>query len=142
MVPACVGQMDAVPMLPSNKADRSRLPRPSGPRLAAGAGGEEIPPDTPLEREIAGAFARVFGHEIQSVEADFFLDLGGHSLFASMAVSDLRHHPELRHLAIADVYAYPTVRGLARHLERHVAAVDISRTANVGPIRHRGRPVS
>jgi non-ribosomal peptide synthetase-like protein len=139
MVPAHVERIDAVPMLPSHKADRSRLPRPSGPRLAAGAGGDQIPPETPLEREIAGAFARVFGHEILSVEADFFLDLGGHSLFAAKVVSDLRHDPELRHLAIADLYAHPTVRELARHVEKHAAHG--LQTVNAGAVRHADRRV-
>ncbi len=94
MVPAFIELLDAIPMLPSDKADRSRLPRPAGPRLAAGDGdGDEVPPETPLEREIAAAWAQVFGHEISSVEADFFLDLGGHSLFAAQVVSDLRRKP-------------------------------------------------
>ena len=122
MVPAYIEQLDAIPMLPSNKADRSRLPRPAGPRLTAGDGDlDGAPPETPLEREIAAAWGRVFGHEIRSVEADFFLDLGGHSLFAALAVSDLRHKAELHHLAIADLYAHPTIRGLAQHLEKHTA---------------------
>jgi non-ribosomal peptide synthetase-like protein len=120
MVPAYIEQIDALPMLPSNKVDRSRLPRPAGPRLTAGdADGPGAPPETPLEQEIAAAWARVFGHEIRSVDADFFFDLGGDSLFAAHAVSDLRHNAQRHHLAMGDLYAHPTIRGLAQHLEKH-----------------------
>ncbi|HEX5272928.1 MAG TPA: amino acid adenylation domain-containing protein, partial [Gemmataceae bacterium] len=52
MVPAYIEPLDALPMLPSNKVDRSRLPRPAGPRLTAGdADGAGAPPETPLEHE-------------------------------------------------------------------------------------------
>jgi non-ribosomal peptide synthetase-like protein len=113
MVPAYVEPIDAVPMLPSQKADRSRLPRPTGPRIASGGDGEAIPPATPLEEAIAAAWAKVFGHEIRSVEDHFFLDCGGHSLFAARVVSELRSLPELGSLGLADLYARPTIRGLA-----------------------------
>ena len=55
--------------------------------------------------------------KLVSVEADFFLDLGGHSLFAATVISNLRQEREFRHLSIADLYNNPTVRGLAHHLE-------------------------
>jgi non-ribosomal peptide synthetase-like protein len=113
MVPAYVEPIGAVPMLPSQKADRSRLPKPALPRLAAGGDGEEVPPATPMERHIAAAWAKVLGHEVRSAEANFFLDYGGHSLFAARVVSELRSLPELSRLGLADLYAHPTVRGLA-----------------------------
>ena len=48
MVPGYVERLEAVPMLPSNKADRSRLPRPSGPRLGRRERPETVvPPETP-----------------------------------------------------------------------------------------------
>jgi non-ribosomal peptide synthetase-like protein len=123
MVPAYIELLDVLPMLSSNKADRSRLPVPVGPRLGEGSSlaGTSVlckVPETPLEQEIAAAWSRAFGQPVGSAEANFFLDLGGHSLFAALVVSDLRRNPALRHLAIADLYAHPTVARLARHLER------------------------
>jgi non-ribosomal peptide synthetase-like protein len=142
MVPAYIEPLDAVPMLPSNKADRSRLPRPAGPRLTAGAGNlDGTPPETPLEREITAAWSRVFGQEIRSVEADFFFDLGGHSLFAAQAVSDLRHSSKLHHLAIADLYAHPTIRGLAQHLEKHEVTYTGAAVSHGERLRHSSRRV-
>jgi amino acid adenylation domain-containing protein len=116
MVPGFIEVLGALPQLPSGKADRSRLPAPASPRLGArpGAG---VPPATPLERELAAAWAAVFGVDDISVEADFFCDLGGDSLLAALAVSKLRQSPALADLGMGDLYAHPTVRALARHVE-------------------------
>lgn len=121
MTPAFLEAIDALPMLPSQKVDRAHLPRPRRPRIADAAGSAETSPQTPLEQMIAVSWSRVFGHEIRSVHADFFLDLGGHSLFAALAASDLRQQPELRHLAIGDIYTHRTVHGLAQHLAPRTA---------------------
>ena len=51
------------------------------------------------------------------VEQDFFLDLGGHSLFAAQMVARLRSPADL-HISVRDVYAFPTVRKLAEHLRK------------------------
>jgi len=118
MVPAFIEPIDAIPMLASNKADRSRLPRPASPRLATGVPGDADLPLSPLELEITDVWSRVFGQSTLAVEADFFLDLGGHSMFAAMAVSELRQRRGLQGVSIGDIYAHPTIRGLARHLEK------------------------
>ncbi len=119
MIPAFIEPIVAIPMLPSQKADRTQLPRPAWPRIGSSTPTESSAESarTPIENEIAAVWARIFQQEIVSVEADFFIDLGGHSLFAALAVSALRERPLFRHLAIADLYANPTVRGLARRLE-------------------------
>ncbi|HEY1381755.1 MAG TPA: Pls/PosA family non-ribosomal peptide synthetase, partial [Gemmataceae bacterium] len=120
MVPAYVEVLDAIPTLPSGKADRARLPAPTSPRLAAPTGGG-APPETPLERAVAAAWGKAFGHPVTSVDADFFLDLGGHSLLAAGVISELRRDPTLHDLGIGDLYTHPTVRGLARYAERPAA---------------------
>jgi non-ribosomal peptide synthetase-like protein len=116
MVPAFLEILDTFPTLPSGKADRSRLPAPSSPRLGARLG-DRVLPETPLERELARAWGEVFGRTDLSVEDDFFADLGGHSLLAAQVASLLRQTAAFRHLPISDLYAYPTIRALARHVE-------------------------
>src|SRR5207245_3483642 len=54
---------------------------------------------------------------------------GGHSLFAAVAASRLRQNPSLSHLSIADIYAHPTVRGLAQHIESQPRAAAVSTPA-------------
>ncbi len=117
MVPAYIETIDAIPTLPSHKTDRSRLPHPVRSRLAGDTDDVIIPPTTDLERQIAACWSRAFDQEVRCVEVDFFLDLGGHSLFAARVVSDLRELPGLSFLAIADLYAHPTVQSLAQHVE-------------------------
>jgi non-ribosomal peptide synthetase-like protein len=120
MVPAFIEVLPAIPMLPSGKADRSKLPAPTSRRLG-GRSGTGTPPATPLEKELAEAWGQVFGREDISVEDNFFTDLGGHSLFAAQVVSRLRRNPALQHLPISDLYAHPTIRSLARNLEEATA---------------------
>lgn len=73
---------------------------------------------------------RPFGLPSQevSVDADFFDELGGHSLLAATAVSMLRERGVAVNAAIRDLYANPTVRALAAHLD----AAAVSRRA--GPV--------
>ncbi len=116
MVASHIEVLETLPMLPSGKADRSRLPAPESPRLIASAG-PMAGPESAMEMRLVEAWSEVFGHAAISVDADFFLDLGGHSLFAASAVSRLRRHEDLRHLAIGDLYTHPTIRGLAGYIE-------------------------
>lgn len=117
MVPAFIEILDAFPMLASGKADRSRLPAPISARLSVRVGAA-IPPSTPLEKEIATAWSKVFGRDDLSIDDDFFTDLGGHSLFAAQVVSALRRNAAMRSLPISDLYANPTIRALAEHLAK------------------------
>jgi non-ribosomal peptide synthetase-like protein len=134
MVPGYVEIIDAIPTLPSGKADRSRLPAPVSGRLGAQPG-VMVAPATDSERELAGAWAEVFGVGDISVEADFFRDLGGDSLRAALVVSKLRQHAHLCDLGIGDLYAFPTVRELARHREG-AQKTDAGLTAVRTPLRH------
>ena len=112
MVPAYIEVLDAIPVLPSGKADRRALPAPVLARAAFQSGGYE-PPATPLEHKIAATWQALFGLERISVDSDFFLDLGGHSLLAAQLLTRLRAQPEMAGLSVADVYANPTIRALA-----------------------------
>ena len=53
MVPAYLEELPAIPMMPSGKADRKRLPPPSGPRLQA-ARGDLVAPANDTERRAGG----------------------------------------------------------------------------------------
>ncbi|WP_432533457.1 Pls/PosA family non-ribosomal peptide synthetase [Kineococcus arenarius] len=118
MVPPYLLLVDAFPMLPSGKADRKALPVPTGGR-SVGGDEEHVAPATPLEQEVAAVWADVLGLEptALSVEADFFIALGGHSLAAANVVSTLRRRQIAPRMAVGDLYAHPTVRELAAHLQ-------------------------
>ena len=118
MRPALYEVVDRLPLLVSGKVDRKALPAPR----ARAAPVDATPPATPTEVELHRAWAEVFAPLPVSVTADFFDDLGGHSLRAARAVSRARQLPGLASLSINDLYAAPTIRALAARLaERGVA---------------------
>lgn len=132
MVPAYIEFPDAIPTLASGKTDRKQLPPPVLPRLTLRSG-NYVAPSTPLEETIAAEWRAVFNLAEVSVVADFFLDFGGHSLFAAQVVSRLRRQERFRRASIADLYAHPTVRGLAEALD---AVPDPASSAAPRPQRH------
>ena len=125
MVPAFLTVVDMFPLLPSGKVDRKSLPEPRGARLVSNTGNHKAP-STQIEREVCQVWAETLhlDPEQLSVDADFFVDLGGHSLAAATVVSTLRRHPGFGHLAIRDLYARPTIEGLARRFDDELSLVD------------------
>lgn len=116
MVPAYIVELDEIPMLPSNKADRKRLPAPTGPRVNSSAA-EHVAPRTPLETAVAQVLAEVLGLEAVSVADHVFDDLGGDSLRMTEFVFALDERLPGAGISIRDVYLHPTVERLARAVE-------------------------
>src|SRR3712207_4254991 len=118
MVPSYLDAVTSIPMLPSGKADRGRLPAPTRPRLIR-TDREHEPPATPAEAWIAGLWEQMLNLPAGavSVEANFFEALGGHSLVAANVVSAMRESELGSGLSILDFYKHPTVRDLATFLE-------------------------
>ncbi len=141
MVPAFIEVVDVIPTLANGKADRASLPPPTTTRLAT-CSAPHVAPATPLESEMAALWGKVFGRSDISVVADFFLDLGGHSLFAALVISALRRDPAHHSLGIADLYANPTIRSLARHIEASTADLTRAVPTRRAPVRqHTGARV-
>ncbi|HEX6493555.1 MAG TPA: Pls/PosA family non-ribosomal peptide synthetase, partial [Candidatus Dormibacteraeota bacterium] len=143
MVPAFIEVLDVLPTTARAKVARRGLPAPVSPRLGLRPAAM-VPPASGLEAAMLGIWTEVLGHTDVSVEADFFTDLGGHSLFAAMVVSRLRRLPEGRGVAIADLYERPTIRGLAGRLEAARALASArpeAGSATPAPLRHRDRRV-
>lgn len=112
MIPSYVEELVDIPMLPSQKADRKKLPAPAGPRFVA-ASGEIIAPRNETEQVIAEALAEILGIEQVSVEDDFFNDLGAHSLLMAQLSAALRDSLPDVALSMRDIYLKPTVAKLA-----------------------------
>jgi len=120
MVPAYYERLDTIPMLPSHKADRKKLPPPSRGRLVAGGNGH-VPPAGELERVIAASLAELLGVERVSVTDDFFEDLGGHSLLMARFCARVRERAGSQ-IGMQDVYMNPTTRELATLLASRAAS--------------------
>ncbi len=125
MVPTTLDEITSIPVLTSGKTDRKSLPEPGAYRAARHK--EEM---TPTEAALIACWERVFKHDGISLDADFFLDLGGHSLMAALAVSDLRKNPTFAGIAVSDIYAEPTIRGLAARLDARLGRAGIHTSAH------------
>ncbi|MFG3709789.1 Pls/PosA family non-ribosomal peptide synthetase [Micromonospora sp. NPDC047730] len=142
MVPSFLDVVTALPTMPSGKVDRKRLPPPN--RRLALATGPVVAAEGELEEQVRAAWAEAFGIESEalSVEADFFADLGGHSLLAARVVSLLRARKVGVSPAVRDLYAHPTVRGMAAHLGAADRTVAPSAPPRPAPLRHSSRRIA
>ena len=116
MVPAYLEKLPSIPMMPSGKADRKRLPPPSGPRLQAGRGAL-VAPANDTESELAAVLANVLEVDRVSVDSHFFDDLGASSLLMAQFNAALREGTTLPSVSMKDTYLHPTVRKLAASLK-------------------------
>ena len=138
MVPVYMELVDELPMLPSGKVDRKALPDPSTPRIVGGSGDIEEPA-TSEEAWLRAEWAAVLQIEepALSVTADFFDDLAGHSLVAATLTSRLRKDPRAASMSVLDLYANPTIRGLAQRLV--IATMDAQSSVEAADLAPRER---
>ncbi|UGT56759.1 non-ribosomal peptide synthase/polyketide synthase [Nocardia asteroides] len=118
MVPAAIVALDAVPLTPVGKLDRSALPAPVFEAAVYRA------PETAAEQVVAAAFAEVLGVARAGRDDDFF-ELGGTSLLATRLMARLGADLDLR-VPVRQLFDTSTVLALA-------AAVDRLRGTGSGP---------
>ena len=135
MVPARIATLPALPTTTGGKLDRRSLPNLVVDGL--GDGPDSVAARNAAEARVAGAFGEVLQlNAPPSVTADFFLDLGGDSLSAAIAVSVLQDDPEMAAITVRDIYEHPSAAELAAF-----AAETIGRRGEMArPHEHR-RPV-
>jgi len=109
MLPQAFVLLQALPLTPSGKLDRRKLPKPGEVR-AAGADGF-VAPRTPVEKEIAAVWSELLKHEQIGVHDNFF-ELGGHSLLAIQLLSRLRSAFDVE-IPLRRLFESPTVEGIS-----------------------------
>ena len=128
MVPSHFEPLAEMPRLTSGKIDRNALKaRPLA--LVALDASESDTPETPAEVALFAALATLFPGQPLRRGADFFADLGGHSLFAARLASSLRADPRFAHITVHDIYTQRSVGRIAAVLgQAHAAAVPVDTT--------------
>ncbi|CAN0552921.1 unnamed protein product, partial [Laminaria digitata] len=116
MVPSYFERLDVMPLLPSHKADRKKLPPPAGPRYSSRKGAI-VAPASELERAMAAALSVALKLDEVSVEDHFFDDMGANSLLMAQFCTRLRETGCVTDVSMRDTYQYPTIGTLAAHLE-------------------------
>ncbi len=114
MVPSHFETIGAVPRMVSGKVDRKALQ--AWPLTAVEEEAQEEP-QSPTEAALLAAAQRVFPGQGIPFEADFFVDLGGHSLIAARFVSAVRETPALATLTLQDIYGLRSLRAMAGRLD-------------------------
>ncbi|WP_338837336.1 amino acid adenylation domain-containing protein [Gordonia polyisoprenivorans] len=127
VVPASITLVDRLPLGPTGKIDRGRLPAPD----LAGDVAEIVAPRTELERTVAAVYREVLGVDEVNAHADFFA-LGGTSLSATQVASRLSERLGAD-IAVRILFDTRTVAALA-------SAIPAGSDAPVAVPRHLARP--
>jgi non-ribosomal peptide synthetase-like protein len=114
MVPAHFEALAEMPRLTSGKIDRKALK--AMPLALTGSGAGSDTPANAAEKALFAALARLFPGQRIARGADFFSDLGGHSLFAARLASALRADARFAHVTVRDIYHNRTVGRIAEAL--------------------------
>jgi amino acid adenylation domain-containing protein len=113
MVPASIISLPALPLSPTGKVDRARLP------LAAAAQPPAPTPQAPqssVEGALADIWCRVLGKSSVGLDDNFF-DLGGTSLQLLEVHAIIKRSLQLE-LTVLDMFQYPRINALSGHLTR------------------------
>ncbi|MFC7440505.1 amino acid adenylation domain-containing protein [Laceyella putida] len=112
MIPSLWMRLGELPLTPNGKVDRKALPAPRVERPETAQ--DDVAPRSGLEQTIARIWAEVLHVERVGVKENFF-ELGGTSLLAAKAHRLLTEQTG-RNLTLIDLFQYPTIEALARHL--------------------------
>lgn len=116
MLPAHFIPLAKMPLTPNKKIDRKALPAPTGARQHMPAPVASAPAGTDTASKIAAIWRDVLG-VAQVGQTDNFFHLGGHSLLAVQAHREMRTLLNIPGLSITDLFRFPVLGELARHLD-------------------------
>ncbi|WP_316168809.1 MULTISPECIES: non-ribosomal peptide synthetase [unclassified Bradyrhizobium] len=122
MVPSAFIVLDRLPLTPSGKIDRKRLPPLV--REATMATVDYAAPKSPTEELIAAIWADLLQREAVGCNDNFF-DIGGHSLLGMRVMSRMRTAFGIE-VPLQALFEMPTVRDLARWITEHQANCGVS----------------
>jgi len=122
MVPSIFQLLQALPRLPNDKVDGSRLPEPT---VAEDRSAAYLSPHTDTERVLAAIWSEVLSQgcitPVTVGATDNFFDVGGHSLLASQMFSRIRRRFEIE-LSISTLFQSPVLREFARAVDAAIAS--------------------
>lgn len=131
MVPSHFVALERFPLTPNKKIDRKALPAPDVVRKAK-IEHPPIPGGGSTQAQLAEIWAAVLGVTNIRPEDSFFA-LGGHSLLAVHAHREIREKLALPGLSITDVFRFPVLSALARHIDSKLRPVPAPAPAAPAP---------
>ncbi len=115
MIPSHIEVLPHMPRLLSGKIDRHALRKQ--PLTATTEQAQADEPQNPEETVLFAILSQLFPNVPIQLKADFFDDLGGHSLLVARLISRLRAFPEYCHLTINDIYQRRRVGAIAARMQ-------------------------
>lgn len=118
MIPSAFMYLESLPLSANGKIDRRALPNPEV--LLQEFAIVYAPPQNQLEQTIVTVWQTVLNLEKVGIDRNFF-EIGGNSLAIAQVYSKLKHvlSSEIEnYLSIVDLFKYPTIRSLAKHLNQ------------------------
>jgi amino acid adenylation domain-containing protein len=112
MIPSYFVQLEELPKTSSGKVDRKLLPKPEAKRPDFGVLYKS--PSTEVEKNITQVLVSLFQFDKIGVDDNFF-EMGGNSLLAQKAISELKHQFKYT-LPITKLYQFPTIAGMAAYI--------------------------
>ncbi|MBC3880122.1 amino acid adenylation domain-containing protein [Undibacterium sp. LX40W] len=129
MVPSRYEFLDEMPRLSSGKIDRKTLK--ASPLTVQEKATDGDVPENEAEQLLFDSLARLFPGQALRRGADFFDDLGGHSLMAARLVSALRQDPRYAYFKISDIYQSRSLGKIASVMQAGAIDVNIAKDAQL-----------
>ncbi len=119
MVPVVIVELQAMPLMPSGKTDRKKLPFPESFTQTSHTTKELFFNETDsVSTKVIKTLEFVFPGKEISLKKDFFTDLGGHSLLAATLVSHLRQKANIKNASLKDIYTHRPLQAFTENLEK------------------------
>ena len=135
MVPSAFAFLDELPLTPSGKLDRLRLPDPTVEEER-----RHVAPRSLTEQLLAGLWSDVLKVDTVGADDNFF-ELGGNSLVATQLTSRLRKVLQVE-VPIRALFEAPTLRGLSARVEAALTGGAAQRPAILPVPRGESLPLS
>lgn len=113
MIPSLFVCLEAMPLTPNGKLDRSALPAPTSANILRG---ESRAPRTEVERQLICILTDLLGVEEITLDDDFFM-LGGHSLMGAQLVTKVREAFGVE-ITLMNLFENGTIAAMAAEIER------------------------
>ncbi|MGF1488147.1 MAG: amino acid adenylation domain-containing protein [Prochloraceae cyanobacterium] len=133
-IPSAFVVLEAFPLTPNGKIDRSALPKPDRQSINHK---EYIAPRNDLEKQLTQIWSETLNLEKIGVKDSFF-DLGGHSLLAVRLIAQIEQKYRKK-IPLASLFQNPTIAQLAKSIESdpirsNSVLVPIKTTGNRSPL--------
>ncbi|HEY6807137.1 MAG TPA: amino acid adenylation domain-containing protein [Pyrinomonadaceae bacterium] len=113
MIPAVFVTLEEMPLTPSGKIARRKLPAPTQERPELES--SFVAPQTAVEERLAEIWVQVLQVDRVGIDDNFF-EMGGHSLLATQVISRIQVGFGVE-LALRDFFTAPTIRNLAERVD-------------------------